>query len=106
MKNNPQISEVFDSVVKKFDINRKDGSDWVHNDMLDDASGYIDEKSENSGTASRVLNLRSTPTIAIMENSDVIKLKQSIYINEDLDYVAIWIISNLYFLYIYKKKKR
>ena len=56
---------------------------------------FIDEKSENSGTASRVLNLRSTPTIAIMENSDVIKLKQSIYSNEDLDYVANWIMSNL-----------
>jgi len=56
---------------------------------------FIDEKSENSGTASRVLNLKSTPTIAIMENSNVIKLKQSIYSDKDLDYVANWIMSNL-----------
>jgi len=56
---------------------------------------FIDEKSNNSQEASRILNIKSTPTIAVMENSNTIRLKQSIYSEKDLELCYNWFANNL-----------
>ena len=56
---------------------------------------FINSKSDNSNTASRVLGLGSNPTIAIIENTNIVKLKQSIYGKNDLEFIINWVTTNL-----------